>query len=432
MVLVNNVNLFSNQCLVNSGFAIVSSARMADLEQVDSEAPVATMVDARESEEESLAPDESHVQQVPAQSVLECSQSTLGIAKELDQLMEDGESALNKAEVVIAEKQDLLAVVENLQRQLKTLNGEMDTLKSSRGTRSMEVSSAAAPSTPQKVARTDDFSAWTPQKVARTDDLSASTPEKAKSITHQCLSGKGGSVDSKACTPISNLRTTCALAHKVMGMVCMAPEKAGVIDTKAGTRLHRYSYVLGAEDGVVEVSSIGSVALQAVKDIGPRVGKPICVTNLKWNSSRGSLEHQSKSTVTPLSDECIGEVLWHYSTFTDVTSAMAWSRINVSGHLYAVGEREEDAKKPSSIIQECLVMNNFADLLRVRFAMAAHTELRLEKGHAIRIHFAKVNVNARCLHADFSDLCGVATCATNPLIPDDSIAGVRELVWPRG
>ena len=113
-------------------FASVSSARMADLEQVDSEAPVATMVDARESEEESLAPDESHVQQVPAQSVLDCSQSTLGIAKELDQFMEDGESALNKAEVVIAEKQDLSAVVENLQRQLKTLNGEMDALKSSR------------------------------------------------------------------------------------------------------------------------------------------------------------------------------------------------------------------------------------------------------------------------------------------------------------
>ena len=304
--------------------------------------------------------------------------------------------------------------------------------ESSTGKRLTECSSTAAPSTPQKVARTD-FSLPTPEKIR--SPAAPSTPQKAASVDskawspHQCLSGKAASVDSKGCTLISNLRTAFALAHKIMGIVCMAHAQAGVIDTKTGTRLHRYSYILGASDGVVEVSSIGSAALQVAKHIAPLLGRPICVSNLRWNSGRQSLEHHLKSVVTPLLDESIGEVLWSYSTFNDVTLPVNWSRINVFGHFYAVGESEEDVKKPGSIIQECLVASNLVELLRLRFAMAANTELHFDTGRAVHIHFANVSVCGRCLHADTLDLCDVATSATNSLCPD--FAGVRELVWPR-
>ena len=223
--------------------------------------------------------------------------------------------------------------------------------EASTGKRLTACSSPAAPSTPQKVARTD-FSSPTPEKKAASVDSKAWSP-------HQCLSGKAASVDSKACTPISNLRTACALAHNIRGIVCMAHARAGVIDTKTGTRLHRYSYILGASDGVVEASSIGSGALQVAKHIAPLLGRPICVSHLRWNPGRQSLEHHLKSVVTPLLDESIGEVLWSYSTFNDVTLAVNWSRINVLGHFYAVGESEEDVKQPGSIIHECLVVNNF-------------------------------------------------------------------------
>ena len=74
-------------------------------------------------------------------------------------------------------------------------------------------------------------------------------------------------------------------------------------------------------------------------------------------------------------------------------------------------------------MQELLITNDLAEGLRVR--LITLIELTLEEGKSVRIHFAKVNVGGRCIHADSSDLAGVEVLPSNSL--HSEFASVREL-----
>ena len=94
----------------------------------------------------------------------------------------------------------------------------------------------------KELARRNDVGA-SPIKRDQTGILSASSPMKR----------------IRAETEISALATTCAITHTVHGKVVAANPRPVVIDWRS-QRLLKYNFVLGAPDGVVEVSIIGQEA----------------------------------------------------------------------------------------------------------------------------------------------------------------------------
>ena len=66
-------------------------------------------------------------------------------------------------------------------------------------------------------------------------------------------------------TAINQLGSAYALSHNVLGTVVLTNEQATIIEARGGARLHRFSYVMGGPDGVVEVSCIGPTAVTLSK-----------------------------------------------------------------------------------------------------------------------------------------------------------------------
>ena len=78
----------------------------------------------------------------------------------------------------------------------------------------------------------------------------------------------------RAETEISALASTCAITHTVLGKVVAANPRPVIIDWKS-QRLLKYGFVLGAPDGVVEVSTIGPEATPLCCRVLPLVGESV-------------------------------------------------------------------------------------------------------------------------------------------------------------
>ena len=132
----------------------------------------------------------------------------------------------------------------------------------------------------KEFARRNDFDAsptkrdrndvdGSPTKRDRTGMLSASSPMK----------------QIRAETEISALATTCAITHTVHGKV-VAVNPRPVVFYWRGQRLLKYNFVLGAPDGVVEVSIIGQEATTLCSRVLPLLGNVVRCEKVAWDGPR--------------------------------------------------------------------------------------------------------------------------------------------------
>ena len=134
----------------------------------------------------------------------------------------------------------------------------------------------------KELARRNDVDA-SPTKRDR-NDVDASPTKRDRT---GMLSASSPTAKIRAETEISALATTCAITHIVHGKIVAANPRPAVIDWR-GQRLLKYNFVLGAPDGVVEVSIIGQEATTLCSRVLPLLGKAVRCEKVAWDGRRSS------------------------------------------------------------------------------------------------------------------------------------------------
>ena len=183
--------------------------------------------------------------------------------------------------------------------------------------------------------------------------------------------GPGGHVSSIfaneeifAETEISALASTCAITHTVFGKVVAANPKPVVIDWR-GQRLLRYNFVLGAPDGVVEVSIIGQEAMTLCSRVLPLLGKVVRCKKVAWDGPRKQLKFGHSSCLDP-ADVNMSSVKFHYSSFYEVLCMLPWARVSTSGHVTMLGDPESNTKRQGKLVQEVVLENDRGQGLKIK------------------------------------------------------------------
>ena len=115
-----------------------------------------------------------------------------------------------------------------------------------------------------------------------------------------------------------------AHTHTVLRKIVTAIPRPVFIDW-SGRCLLKYNFLLGAPDGVVEVSMIGQEATTLCSRVLPLLGKVVRCEQVAWDGPRKQLKFGHSSCID-LADVNMSSVKFHHSSFDEVVCMQPWAR----------------------------------------------------------------------------------------------------------
>ena len=134
------------------------------------------------------------------------------------------------------------------------------------------------------------FAIGSPEKVSR--GIDNEPPSKRHCSAHE----RGGF------SRVSEVANSSKLRHDVVGKVLMVGKEVEHIPIKT-CHLLKFAYILGASDGTVEVTSVGSLAPVVAAEVTKLLHKPVAVRRAVWNPKNQVLTHKPGTTVELCDDD---------------------------------------------------------------------------------------------------------------------------------